>query len=231
MELEATVVPSVEETPSVQPENGAEPEHPQEPETPTENLYDLPDGRKLTGEQVKSEYENLLKDYTQKSQRLATFERGTAPKHITDQEVPEWQKPDYVPKSWAEVIEIGKAQALEEIRKSAEAEETRSKEVAQLVDSQIAEIRAQDKNLDENALFLHANKWGFRDLKAAHANMVAMKQATLDAEQRTVKNLKTRAADPVSGTPAVPTPDSSIDPRISQKYGSAIEYFRSLHGK
>jgi hypothetical protein len=42
------------------------------------NLYDLPDGRKLTGEQLKGEYQKLISDYTKKSQKLTEFEKKSA---------------------------------------------------------------------------------------------------------------------------------------------------------
>jgi len=42
------------------------------------NLYDLPDGRKLTGEQLKGEYQKLISDYTKKSQKLTEYEKRSA---------------------------------------------------------------------------------------------------------------------------------------------------------
>lgn len=215
------------ETTEVDTEVVAEPENPTETETPHESLFDLPDGRKLTAEQVKEEYLSLQKDYTQKAQRLAAIEKRGTPEHINKPEVAEWQKPDYVPKNYAELIEISKAQAIDELRKQAEAEELRQKEVVNLVDSQIAEIRKSDSKLDENALFLHANKFGFRDLKAAHSNMQAIKQAAIDAEQRTLKNIQTRGATPVAGTPGAKSSDGGAEYGAHRNYGSAIEYIRN----
>lgn len=230
-ELTPAVETSAPETPVTPSEPVAEPVAetvtPQEPQTPTETLYDLPDGRKVPADQVKAEYENLLKDYTQKSQRLAEIERAKNPP--TD--VPEWKKEDWVPKSYQEVIELAKQEAIEDLRRQAQEEEAKSKEVMALVDSQISEIKKTDANLDENALFLHANKYGFRDLKAAHTNMQAIKQAALDAEQRTLKNVKSRGADPVSGQPGITIDTGAIDPSITQKYSSALDYFRHIRGQ
>jgi len=47
-------------------------------ETPAEEeLFELPDGRKVDAAGVAQEYRNLLGDYTQKSQKLAELTRGT----------------------------------------------------------------------------------------------------------------------------------------------------------
>lgn len=200
---------------------------PQEPQTPTEALYDLPDGRKVPGSQVKAEYENLLKDYTQKSQRLAEIERAKNPQQT---DVPEWQKDGWVPGSYKEVVELAKQEAILDLKRQEEAAQNHSKEVMALVDSQIEELKKTDAALDENALFQHASKYGFRDLKSAHSNMQAIKQAALDAEQRTLKNVKSRGADPVSGQPGITVESGAIDPNITQKYGSALEYFRAIRG-
>jgi hypothetical protein len=42
------------------------------------NLYELPDGRKLTGEELKGEYLKLNSDYTKKSQKLTSYEKQLA---------------------------------------------------------------------------------------------------------------------------------------------------------
>lgn len=231
-EVTAEVVPSVEtvvETPSVEtPEVQVTPETPVV-ETPVATLYDLPDGRKVTAEEVKIEYENLLKDYTQKSQKLSSYENINKPK---EEDVPEWKRPDYVPKSYAEVIEIAEQRALDRIKQERNEEDARTKEVAQLVDSQIAEIKKTDAALDESALFAHANKFGFRDLKSAHVNMQAIKQAAIDAEQRTLKNLKARGIDPISVTATPVVDDGAIDyAAIAGGTESALDYLRRITKK
>ena len=222
--------PSVEtpvvETPSESPEAPVIQETPQV-ETPEAVLYDLPDGRKATAEEVKQEYENLLKDYTQKSQKLAAIENINKPK----EDIPAWKKPDYIPQSYAEVIEIAEQRAIDRIKQEREAEEARTTEVAQLVDSQIAELKKTDTALDENALFLHANKFGFRDLKSAHQNMQAIKQAELAAEQRTLKNLKARGIDPISVTNTPVASGDAIDyAQIAGRTESALDYLRRIKG-
>lgn len=232
MEVE-TPANSVETTPSEpvkEAENPSNPQEPQTPQEPAEKTYDV-NGRQLTADEVRQEYENLHKDYTQKSQRLAAIEKASNPQNLNNPEVPEWKRPDYQPKSWAEVVEISKAQAIEELRQQAEQEAQRTQEIASLVDQQIAEIKKTDSSLDENALFLHANKYGFRDLKAAHQNMQAIKQAEVAAEQRTLKNLQTRGATPIAGNAGTATPDGSLAYGDYSKYGSALEYIRSAFPK
>jgi len=222
LEMVSAETPVVE-TPSPDPEAPVTPETPVV-ETPTAQLYDLPDGRKVTAEEVKREYENLLKDYTQKSQKLAAIENINKP----TEDIPRWKQPDYVPQSYAEVIEIAKQQAIDEVRHQAEAEANRTKEVSTLVDQQIAELKTKDQSLDENALFLHANKYGFRDLKSAHENMQAIKQAELSAEQRTLKNLKARGIDPVSIS-ATPVESDAIDyAQIAGRTESALDFVRRI---
>ena len=226
-EVVAEVTPSVEETPNVEPT--ATPETPVVETPPAEEtLYELPDGRKVDAESLQREWkENFYPEYTRKSQRLAEYENINKPR----EEVPAWKQPDYVPKSYAEVIEIAEQQALARIKAEAEAESARVQEVSALVDSQIAELKKADPKLDENSLFLHANKYGFRDLKAAHENLRAMKQAELAAEERTVKNLKARGIDPVSIS-ATPVESEGIDySRIGNRNESALDFFRRITNK
>jgi DNA-binding transcriptional MerR regulator len=226
----AAPTPSAPETPTppVAPEAAAPAETPAQPAA--EQLYDLPDGRKVDAETLRREWkENFLPDYTRKSQKLAEIE-----KHIKspNEEPPKkpWEQPDYTPQSWSEVLELAEKRTLERIQQQAQQAEEQTKAIAAEVDKQLSEIKATDPQLDENALFHHANKFGFRDLKSAHANMQAIKAAALAAEERTLKNLKARGLDPISGQPSPTGLDTGIDPDIAQKYGSAVEFFNRIKG-
>ncbi len=232
MTFNAELVPSVPDpvTPSdpITPVVTETPETPvaePTPVAPAESLYDLPDGRKVDAATLQREWkENFLPDYTRKSQKLAEVERSfTKP----EENIPEWKKPDYVPKTYAEVIELARQEALNSIQGERAAEEQRVKQVAEQVDAQIAAIRAKDPKLDENALFVHASKWGFRDLNQAYDNMKYTRQVELDTEQRVLKNLKTRQ-DPVGGAPGNKAPDTGVDPNVGRRYGSALEYLRGI---
>lgn len=200
-------------------------------------LYKLPDGREVDAAGLQKEYENLLPEFTRKSQRLAELE--TKDIKVPPEE-PKWKKSDYVPETYAEVIEAAKAEALAELRAeqqrgadeakaTADAEAARVTAVHDEVESQLTEIKKTDAKLDEDALFTHANKYNFTDLKAAHANMVEMKRIALDAEQRTVKNLKNRDIDPISGGGGGETsPDDAYDPVAMSQYGSANDFLARI---
>lgn len=197
--------------------------------TPEPVLYETPDGRKVDAETLQREWkENFLPDYTRKSQKLAEIERATAPK---DQDVPEWAKPDYVPKSYAEVIEIAKQEALADIERNRAAEIQQRTEIAQQVDAQLTELKTLDPKLDENALFQHATKYGFRDLKVAHENYKVMRDAVAQAEARAIANIQARGGTPVAMPAGTPPPaGEGIDPSVTSRFGSAREFMESLKG-
>lgn len=238
MELVDSAAPVVE-TPAPSPEVPAEEKEvpadptPKDPEVKDEPvLYETPDGRKVDAVTLQKEWkENFLPEFTRKSQELADLKRGKDPISTPDNE-PEWKKPDYVPKDYAEVIELAKREAINEIQNSARAEEQRIAAVQAEVDTQLAEIKATDPKLNEDALFTHANKYGFRDLKVAYANMKDMQKVVVDTEARTVKNLKTREADPISTIAGGESPDDSgYDPRSMSQFESANAYYAYLRGK
>ncbi len=193
---EIELTPSVPVTPSEEPAAPAEVET--EVDTPAVDpepqLYELPDGRKVDAETLSREWkENFLPDYTKKSQTLAEIKRAEA----SDPNVPEWKKEGYTPKSYAELIELGKQEALKEITTAAAAEEAKRIEISELVDSQVAILKAKDPKLDENALFAHANKYGFRDLSLAYQNMSEMKTVARVTEERVVKG-NAKKVDPIA---------------------------------
>lgn len=205
---------------------------PEDPVDPApEVLYDLPDGRKVNAEGLKKEYETLLPEFTRKSQRLASYEAGKDPDNKSVPDEPKWKKADYVPENIAEVIELAKAEAVNEIRGQAEAETARVKAIHDGVDAQLNEVRKLDPKLDENALFLHANKYGFQDLKAAFVNMTEMKKIAVDVEQRTIKNLKLREADPIAGgADGAVSPDDAYDPSAMSQFQSAQDFLAKIKG-
>lgn len=193
-----------------------------------ETLYELPDGRKVDADTLQKEWkENFYPEYTRKSQKLAVYEQVDKP-NITKTDEPKWKDPTFVPQSYAEVIELAKAEALREIQTSAQQEQARVAAITKQVDDQIAELKKADPQLDPSALFLHANKYGFQDLKAAHANMVDMRGIVAKTEQTVIKNLKTREADPVStGASGAPTLDEGYDPADNSQFSSALEFFQT----
>lgn len=194
-------------------------------EAPAVQLYDLPDGRKVTGEEVAQEYKNLLSDYTRKSQKIVELEK---PAQSKDDNIPAWQKPDYTPSSYAEIVEIAKQAALNEIQSRTAAEQAQVAQMTQQIDNTINELKKVDPTLDENSLFQHATKYGFRDLNVAYSNMKDMRAAIKDAQDTTVKNLKSRSTDPVSGGSA--QSEAGVDRAAISNFRSAQEYLSHIKG-
>ncbi len=207
-------------TPSEETPQPAEtPEVPPTP-TPEEELFELPDGRKVDGQTLAREWkENFLPDYTRKSQALAAKDQplpNETPKNV-------YEDPDYVPTSYAEIIEAAKKAALDELA----AKETERIEMQTAAENAVIEqleaVKAIDPNVDENKLFLHANKYGFRDLSTAYQNMKDMNLLVKTVQKQTTENIQKRQ-DPVSVQPGgnVGTPPNPSN------FGSAVEFMRSL---
>lgn len=224
IETVAEVTPAVEAPAptEVTPEPAAS-----EPTTPEAALFELPDGRKVDAATLEREWkQNFYPEYTRKSQELAALKTP----QITNEE-PEWKNPDFSPKSWAEAIEIAKAEAIKEIIQGASAAESQRAAVLAQVDATITEIKATDPKLDEDALFEHATKYGFTDLKAANQNMKDLKAVELATEQRVLKNLGVRAKDPISTTPSTP-PSGAGKPEYdsvkASQFRSASDFLEAI---
>lgn len=225
------------DTPEVTPEATPEPETPSEQDEPSNEptgdepvaepeLFELPDGRKVDAVTLQKEWkDNFYPEYTRKSQRLAEIEKVTKP--VVEENVPVWKKTDYVPQTYAEIIELATQEAEARIEAKKFQEEQSQQQLISQIDAQVAEIKKIDPKLDENALFLHANKYGFRDLVKAHENYRAIQDAKLTVEQRTVKNIQSRKDTPIAGTPGSAPTNSTPAYGEHTKYGSALEYFQS----
>lgn len=213
------------ETETPEPTEPTEPETPaatEEPVTPTEEpkeeLYELPDGRKVDAETLTKEWkENFLPDYTRKSQALATKEQN-----LNNQPTNPLDDPNYTPQTYAELAAQIEAQTLAKIeaRETAKVEQQKALEIA--IETQLAEIKKVDPNLNENALFLHANKYGFRDLKQAHQNLKDMSDVMKKVQTTTAANIAKRA-DPVSASPGA----LGSRPEPSQ-FATAVEYLNAV---
>lgn len=197
-------------------------------EEPTAELHVLPDGRKVDNATLSREWkENFMPDYTKKSQIIAEYEKVGKP--ISNQpEVLEWQQEGYQPKSWAEAFKIAENLAVEKIRSENLQQEQERAQVSAAIDSQLTELKQADPKLDENLLFQHATKYGFRDLKMAHQNLRAIKQTEMDTEQRVLKNLKTRGSEPISSNPSATAPVSGMDYSEATSSESAIDFLRRI---
>ena len=218
---------AVEDTPSDTTEDTAE--------QPTEDavaevaapvepaLFELPDGRKVDAETLQTEWKNnFYPEFTRRSQELAELKKGNLPEATQTPPSP-YADPEYVPKSYAEIIEAAKQAALTELAQQEQARIQGQKAVEDAVVQQLTEVKAIDPNVNENQLFLHANKYGFRDLKVAHQNMKDMAEIVKKTQQVTADNIQKRN-DPVSVTQGAAI-GSRPDPSA---FGTAVEYMRSL---
>lgn len=207
------------DAPSVEPKPAA-PAEPAEPSKELE-LFELPDGRKVDAETLTKEWkENFLPDYTRKSQELAKTRTPEVPeaKPANPLSDPNWQ-----PQSYAELVNIAKQEMKSDLQKEEQARIDKQTAIENEVVSQLSEVKKLDANVNENALFLHANKYGFRDLRTAHQNMKDMSELAKSVQKTTAANIAKRA-DPVSVSPgqaAGARPDPS-------QFKNARDYLRSL---
>lgn len=190
--------------------------------TVTEQLVELPDGRKVNAEQAAQEYKNLLSDYTRKSQKLATYESGN--KEITKQEAPKTD--EWIPQTWEEVLAKAEESVLNKMNSKAEEEAKHQQVVLSTVQSQLEEIKKVDTTVNETALFSHATKYGFTDLVKAHTNMRDMHKTIDKVREDTARNIQKRNAEPISGSPNSST---SVDGDVYQPtHMSALDFLQSL---
>lgn len=229
-----TPEPTPSPTPTPEPAPEATPAPEPAPEVPVETaapqLYRLPDGRQVDSQGLQREYENLLPEFTRKSQELAALKSQTQP--ITNEQ-PVWKDPNFAPATWADAIEIAKAEAIKEMTRSAEAAQAEEAGVRTQVEQQLSEIKATDPKVDDNSLFEHATKYGFTDLKSAYSNYKAMRDAVVATEQRVTKSLAARAADPIATTPT-PAPVAKqgvLTPANLGQFRGALDFLEAIKSK
>jgi len=235
--------PTPSETPTPEVKKEETPVVPDSTEVPgtenpkTENLMELPDGRKVSPEEFQKQWkEHFYPEFTRKSQELARLKEGNPQKpgvnNPDEPATPEWKDPNYEPKTYAEIIEIATKEAEARIFQKQEAENKARLEVENRVAQDLAEIKKLDPNLDESKLFAHANKYGFTDLKSAHANYADVQAMILATEGKVLKNIQKREV-PVAGSnnPKPVVNNEDIDRNSIGNFASASDYFSSLKGK
>lgn len=210
------------ETPSETVETTETPAEIVEETVPTTEpeLFELPDGRKVDAGTVAQEYKNLLTDYTKKSQTLAEIEKSKLP---TPTEKP-YTDPEWAPQTYAELIDIAKREINEERQQEQQSIIEQQQAVENQVIGELNEIKTSDPSLNENALFMHATKYGFKDLKLAHQNMKDMADVVKKTQQITADNI-TKRQDPVSVAPGAS--GQKLNPA---DFATAVEYMRALKG-
>lgn len=208
---------SVETEPVAPVEPVAETPIEPEPATPAEpELFELPDGTKVDAATLAREWkENFLPDYTKKAQALAAKETITKP---TDP----YADPNYTPSSYKEIEDRAVEKALRLIEEKETTRIEQQKAIEDAVSSQLTDIKKTDSALNENALFLHANKYGFRDLKQAHQNMKDMSEMAKNVQKKTAQDIAKRN-DPVSASPGA----TGTRPEASQ-FATSRDYLNAL---
>lgn len=195
-------------------------EEPTAPVEPEAELFELPDGRKVDAETLSKEWkENFYPDYTRKSQELA---KAKTPENLPEAPKNPFDNPDYVPKTYAEIVEAGKQAALRTLEEREQQRIEANQAIETAVETQLADVKKLDKGVDENALFLHATKYGFKDLKIAHQNMKDMSDMAKKVQKTTADNIAKRN-DPVSIAPGANGAKS--DP---SHFATARDFLRSL---
>ena len=216
-----------EETPEIPPLPGGEEEpavvvEAEDPE-PEAELFELPDGRKVDAATLQTEWkENFAPEFTRRSRELAELKKGT-PDLPTETPPSPYADPDYVPESYEEILKVAEQRVFAAMEQRDSENQQRQQQAESAVVAQLDAVKKIDPSVDENKLFLHANKYGFRDLSQAHQNMRDMSSVVKNVQQTTAKNIAKRN-DPVSISSGGAVGQAS-DPSM---FENAAEYLRSL---
>lgn len=202
-----------------------------EPAAPAVELFELPDGRQVDAATLAREFkENFLPDYTKKAQALAELQGGKPPAATPATPVDQpptnpLDDPNYVPASYAELMGHMRTALKDEAQKEEQAKAQAQQALETHVQGQLDAVKAIDPQVNESALFLHATKYGFRDLRQAHTNMRDMQAAIKQTKVQTAAEIGKRN-DPVSVTPGAS--GVALDPN---QFPTAREYLRALKGQ
>lgn len=193
---------------------------------PSQELYELPDGRKVDAATLAKEWkENFMPDYTKKSQALAA---KNEPKKDTEQ--PKWADPNWQPETYDELLNAAEQRVLAKLEAEKRAEIEKKEQVNSWVESQMSEIRQMEPNVSEELLFQHANKYGFADLKTAYQNMKDFNIAVKNTEKKVIQNLKNRE-EPVAAKPNTGIVDDGADYQsVMDSRESAAEVLARIKG-
>lgn len=195
-----------------------------------ESLYQMPDGRELSGEQVLEEYKNLQTDYTKKATLLAEL---TKPKEVTQDP---WKDPSYSPQSWDEVLGAAEQRVLAKIKSEQEvlsqqqAQETADRQkISDEVDKSVAEIKKTDKELNEDDMFTFAAEKAkkgvqYTTVDSLYEDYKMIREARKQGQQDALRNMANRQnLNMGSAGPQGPAPVNLADLR---KHSSIIDAVR-----
>lgn len=217
---ETTEVESEETTP-----NGEEtPEETPAESTPASEpeLFDLPDGRKVDAATLSQLWrEDFYPEFTRRSQELARITQQQTPNPEETKTDP-LKDPNYIPPTYDELAAQIEARILSGMSERAAREAAARQAIEDQAVAQLAEVKKTDPNVNEGQLFQHAMKYGFTDLRVAHANMKDMFGAIKKAQTVTKENIQARV-DPVSTKPGAT--GTNLDP---DSFASSVDYLRAL---
>ena len=211
------------ETVETTPETEAAPEAEAETTTATEpELFELPDGRKVDAAELSRLWHaEFMPDYTKKSQDLAALTRQ--PQQTPAETTDPLKDPNYIPPTYDELAAQIEQRILGGMQARQQAEADARTALEENAKAQLAEVIAQDPNVNQNRLFQHAMKYQFTDLRTAHASMRDMDEAVKAAMTHTKDSTAARV-DPVSARPGAAA-GGTLDP---DSFASSVDYLRAL---
>lgn len=139
-----------------------------------------------------------MPEFTRKSQENAALRAKLQPQEAPQApgEAP-WKNPEWTPANYGQLAEGVQQQVWKQIMDAAQAEERQKQERDQYVQREIDEIKTLDPKADVNRVMAHAAKYAFPSLIPAYQNMKAIEDAERRVEERVMKNMQARAAEPV----------------------------------
>ena len=189
---------------------------------PEPELFELPDGRKVDAATLSTLWkEEFYPDYTKKSQDLAAIRNGQQ-QPPAETKIDPLQDPNYIPPTYGDLAAQIETRILTGLSERAAAEQAARQAIEDTAISQLAEVKATDPNVNEGQLFQHAMKYGFTDLRTAHANMRDTAEAVKKAMTLTKDNAAGRV-DPVSSRPG-----ATGAPLNPDAFASSVDYMRAL---
>jgi len=166
--------------------------------------------KEYTSEQVAdlekkaSGYDALLPEFTQKSQKLAEFEKASKPQ---EEDLPSYKREGWEPKTMPELakaIEEAEERGMSRALGTLEARQAEATKVKQEVDDFVADIKKSDKEFDDQDFFSYAAKHKFpvktlEDLRAVYSSYDELQKVADNSEEKGRKG-KERRRDKVNSS-------------------------------
>lgn len=199
-------------------------EVPQEAPVVEQELFDLPDGRKVDAETLAKEWrDNFMPEYTRKSQLVAELkkapEAAPKPESLLDKE-------DWAPSSTRELADAMKMEIWQSIQEEATREEREAKAREDFVEKEKEYLKGVDPNVNIPQVMAYAAKRSHTSLVTAYNALQDIEEAARRAEDRVQKNLKLRAGEPVGASTQPVTGDIQFPPDVRTPLEKALYVIR-----